>query len=201
MPPGGGQQHYVWCKAVPSFQIKLTQDLLLKSTTVTILSWDLKNSLHCNYIKVLLFQSKVEVQDGKFVEIHKDKADPTLDAKMVREVTGDELIVVSFSRITYIFSSFLFCSLRQNKWLVSIQYFSLPLLWYDKIYWECQTENIPFFGCGHQRFRVSILIFPLFCLFSINCFVSYIQTATVRNVTSITRHKKAWIHSAELTRT
>jgi len=39
--------------------------------------------------------SKVSAQDGKFVEIHKDKSDPTLDAEMVREVVGDELVVTA----------------------------------------------------------------------------------------------------------
>ncbi len=43
------------------------------------------------------FQSKVDVTDGKFVEVHRDKQDPTLDAQMTREVVGDELIVVSWS--------------------------------------------------------------------------------------------------------
>ncbi|KAK2169447.1 hypothetical protein LSH36_10g14018 [Paralvinella palmiformis] len=37
--------------------------------------------------------SLVTVKDGKFVEYHKDKEDPTLDAEMIREVNGDELTV------------------------------------------------------------------------------------------------------------
>ena len=47
------------------------------------------NELNC-YLK-----SKVEAKDGKFIEIHKDKADLTLDALITKEVVGDELIVVS----------------------------------------------------------------------------------------------------------
>ena len=37
------------------------------------------------------------MEGNKFVELHKDKNDPTLEAEMIREVTGDELIVVSSS--------------------------------------------------------------------------------------------------------
>ncbi len=37
----------------------------------------------------------MNAEDGKFVELHRDKEDPTLDAVMIREVIGDELIVVS----------------------------------------------------------------------------------------------------------
>jgi hypothetical protein len=35
------------------------------------------------------------VEDNKFVELHKDKNDPSMDGEMIREVTDDdELIVV-----------------------------------------------------------------------------------------------------------
>ncbi|KAI0233333.1 hypothetical protein LSAT2_016401 [Lamellibrachia satsuma] len=37
--------------------------------------------------------SKISIEGDKFVEHHKDKEDPTLDAVMIREVNGDKLIV------------------------------------------------------------------------------------------------------------
>ena len=43
----------------------------------------------------LFSQSKISIEGDKFVEHHKDKEDPTLDAVMIREVNGDKLIVVS----------------------------------------------------------------------------------------------------------
>ena len=42
----------------------------------------------------LIFQSKVNIEDGKFVELHRDKDDPGLDARMTREVIGNQLVVV-----------------------------------------------------------------------------------------------------------
>lgn len=45
--------------------------------------------------RTVLLQSLIEEKDGKFVEYHHDKADPTLSASMVREIVGDELVVVS----------------------------------------------------------------------------------------------------------
>ena len=49
-------------------------------------------AFHKNFCCV--FQSCINQEGDKFVEYHKDKNDPTLDAEMTREVTGDELIVV-----------------------------------------------------------------------------------------------------------
>ncbi len=48
---------------------------------------------------MIYLQSLVNVNDGKFVEIHRDKEDPTLDAQMTREIIGDELLVVSINML------------------------------------------------------------------------------------------------------
>ena len=50
-----------------------------------------------------MFQSLVNINDGRFEEHHKDKDDPTLDAEMTREIAGDELIVVSLCCLASIF--------------------------------------------------------------------------------------------------
>lgn len=42
--------------------------------------------------------SKVDVEDGKFVELHRDKEDPNLDATMTREVKGNQLTVTACVR-------------------------------------------------------------------------------------------------------
>lgn len=57
---------------------------------------------HCllitpNYV----LQSKVDVEDGKFVELHRDKEDPNLDATMTREVKGNQLTVVSMRKVLH----------------------------------------------------------------------------------------------------
>ena len=65
-----------------------------------------RNPSNCSWLSVLttqllltctlpIFQSVVDVKDGKFVEIHRDKDDPKLDATMTREVEGNQLTVVS----------------------------------------------------------------------------------------------------------
>ena len=56
---------------------------------------------------LFMFQSCIRVKDNKFVELHKDKNDPTLDAEMVREINdNNELIVV--------------CLLQYNIYMISI---------------------------------------------------------------------------------
>ena len=43
---------------------------------------------------IIILQSKVDVDGDKFVEYHRDKDDPTLDAQMTREIVNGELVVV-----------------------------------------------------------------------------------------------------------
>jgi len=58
------------------------------------------------FFNVLYFwQSLIEEKNGKFVEYHHDKTDPTLSATMVREIINGELIVVrrNFFKMNFLF--------------------------------------------------------------------------------------------------
>ena len=53
-----------------------------------------EGSCYLGWCYNIFLQSKIDSKDGKFVELHRDKEDKTLDARMTREIIDGELLVV-----------------------------------------------------------------------------------------------------------